>query len=191
MNITLFAVGLMAMLAAGPVAAQQMGMPAPAASAPTKVAPEGVWITGHESEVTIAECPQGYCGVLSTIVIPQDIYEANKAVIDAKGAASFRDIRNMDPRLRDRAMLGLQILTLSSKTAAAQFEGALYNPRDGKTYFGRLTVLDPDHIELTGCTFFNLLCMSKVWMRPPATAADAACPAASTRRFELRCQPPN
>ena len=43
--------------------------------------------------------------------------------------------------------------------------GTLYNPGDGHTYGGSLTLLDPDHLLLKGCVLFGLVCKSQTWTR--------------------------
>ena len=110
---------------------------------------EGVWRTVSQSEITIAACPEGFCGYLSTIVVPEGMLSGAEA--DAAAAMSpedFFDYRNSNPELRNRPMLGLQILTLTPSTKPAVYDGQIYNPEDGKTYSGYVELLGPDSIRL-------------------------------------------
>lgn len=129
---------------------------------------EGVWRTLLLSEVTISVCPQGYCGYLSKIVVPEGRLNA----AEAEAAASMRpedffDYRNKDPKLRNRPMLGLQILTLRQGNKPHIFDGEVYNPEDGNTYSGYLELLGPDLVRLNGCVLFNVICRGEDWVRVP------------------------
>jgi uncharacterized protein (DUF2147 family) len=139
-----------------------------AASAQAQAPIEGTWRTVLESEVTIAPCPEGYCGVLSKIVVP----EAGISAAEASAAAEmspeeFTDMRNKDPQLRNRPMLGLQILTLRPGDKPAVFDGEIYNPEDGNTYSGYVQVTGPDALRLNGCVLFNVICRGEDWVRVP------------------------
>lgn len=127
----------------------------------------GVWVGEKQSEITIELCEAGLCGYLSKIVVPPEIYAEHKEAIDAIGVESFTDEMNKDPDLRSRPMLGLQILTITTQIAPNEFEGDVYNPEDGNTYYGKLTALDEQTLRLTGCGFFNLICQSEDWTRAP------------------------
>jgi uncharacterized protein (DUF2147 family) len=148
---------------------------------------DGTWLTQAKSEITIAECPDGFCGDLSKIVVPEDLYKANKKAIDSIGATNFTDLMNKDPALRNRPILGLQIVTLHAGGKPNIYDGAIYNPQDGNTYSGYVEVLSADKIKLNGCILYNIICKGEEWTRVPqpasadATAAPAAtAPAAAT-----------
>jgi uncharacterized protein (DUF2147 family) len=123
---------------------------------------DGTWLTQAKSEITIAECPDGFCGDLSKIVVPEDIYKANKKAIDSIGATNFTDLMNKDPALRNRPILGLQIVTLHAGDKP-------------NTYSGYVEVLGADKIKLNGCILYNIICKGEEWTRvpPPPVAADA------------------
>jgi uncharacterized protein (DUF2147 family) len=121
---------------------QAVGMAGAMAQAPTEgaVPPdpvEGVWQTVLLSEITIAACPEGFCGTLSKIIVPSEGLTAEElAAAQAMDPATFTDMRNQDPELRNRPMLGLQILTLLPSTKPNIYDGEIYNPQDGNTYSG-------------------------------------------------------
>lgn len=127
---------------------------------------EGVWRTMLLSEVTISACPEGYCGYLSKIVVP----EGRLSAAEAEAAAAMRpedffDHRNKEPSLRTRPMLGLQILTLRTGSKPHVFDGEIYNPEDGNTYSGYMELLGPDLVRLNGCVLFNVICRGEDWVR--------------------------
>lgn len=108
--------------------------------------PTGLWLTETGgSKVRISRCGNGYCGVLAGVSGPG------------------LDAQNPDPSLRSRSLVGVQIM--NTRTAAGSgFEGTLYNPKDGKTYAGTMTIKSPDVIEVSGCVM-SVFCKSQTWKR--------------------------
>ena len=127
---------------------------------------EGIWQTQELSEVTIALCPEGFCGTLSKIVVPREgLTEEEYAAAQAMAVESFTDMRNPDPALRSRPMLGLQILTLLPSSKPNVYDGAIYNPQDGNIYSGYVEMLGPDLMRLNGCVLYNIICQGQDWVR--------------------------
>jgi len=128
----------------------------------------GVWRTLLRSEVTISACETGYCGVLSRIVVPEGLLSGAEAeAAAAMRPEEFFDFRNKDPALRDRPMLGLQILTLRPGSQPYILDGEIYNPEDGNTYSGYVELLSGERIRLNGCVLFNTICRGEEWVRVP------------------------
>ncbi|HVW94087.1 MAG TPA: DUF2147 domain-containing protein [Devosia sp.] len=150
------------------------------ASAPPASPIEGVWLTAAKSELTVAPCPDGFCGSITKIVVPDDIYKQNKAAIESMGGADHAtDVMNKDPALRSRPILGLQILTLHAGNKPQIYDGTIYNPQDGNTYSGYVEVLGPDKIRLNGCILYNTICKGEDWTRVPQPEPEAADDAAT------------
>jgi uncharacterized protein (DUF2147 family) len=127
---------------------------------------EGNWQTLELSEITIALCLEGFCGTLSKIVVPREgLTEEEYAAALAMPPESYTDIRNPDPTLRGRPMLGLQILTLLPSAKPNVYDGEIYNPEDGNTYSGYVEMLGPDLIRLNGCVLYNIICQGQDWVR--------------------------
>lgn len=144
-----------------------------AGQAQTLMPIEGIWRTALASEVTISPCPDGYCGHISKIVIPEGMLTGAEAeAASAMRPEDFYDDRNKDPALRSRPMLGLQILTLRPGKQPHIFDGEIYNPEDGNTYSGYLEMLGPDLVRLNGCVLFNVICRGEDWARVAADATD-------------------
>ncbi|GHA35459.1 hypothetical protein GCM10007989_34260 [Devosia pacifica] len=146
------------------VAALTMGSFAAEAAAQAPV--EGTWRTQLDAHITISACPEGYCGEISKIVIPDHILATpeGQAAQDIPLDA-MTDMNNEDPGLRNRPILGLQILTVAPTDEAHIYDGEIYNPEDGKTYSGYLEVLGPDALRLNGCVMFNVICRGEAWER--------------------------
>lgn len=114
----------------------------------------GVWLTrGSRSQVEIAPCGDALCG--SIVWLPPE----------ADGSPSrARDVHNRDPELRERRLLGLQIMSGFRPTGANEWgEGEIYNPDDGRIYEPSLTLREDGKLELEACILF--ICQSEVWRR--------------------------
>ena len=145
--------------------------PAEVAAPPAPI--EGVWQTLLLSEITIAPCPEGFCGTLSKIVVPSEgLTEEELAAAQQMDPSTFTDQRNKDPELRNRPMLGLQILTLYPSTKPNIYDGEIYNPEDGNTYSGYVEMTGPDVARLNGCVLFNVVCKGEDWIRLPPPIAE-------------------
>jgi uncharacterized protein (DUF2147 family) len=75
-----------------------------------------------------------------------------------------RDVRNSDPKLRDRPIKGLQILDARLVAADELGDGWVYDPEEGSTYSGSATLQKDGSLELTGCIIWPL-CRSQTWRR--------------------------
>lgn len=140
----------------------------PVVEAPPLDPIEGIWQTRLLSEVTITSCAEGFCGYLSRIVVPTENLTAEEAEAAAAMAPeTFTDARNKDPELRNRPMLGLQLLTLRPSQKPNIYDGEIYNPEDGNTYSGYVEMLAPDLVRLNGCVLFNTICRGEDWARLP------------------------
>ena len=113
--------------------------------------------------MTIARCVEGYCGYISKIVVPDHIIAKYGDDLKAIGT-NYTDYNNKDPRLRDRPIQDLQILTLRRGSDPRLYEGEIYNPEDGNVYAGSVQVLGPNRIKLKGCVLY-VLCQEQEWRR--------------------------
>ncbi len=125
----------------------------------------GTWLTEIKSHITIEKCNIGYCGYISKVAIRPKLYEKNKQAIDRIGIQNAYDYFNKDPNLQNRRLLGLNILTLDTRAENLVFSGHVYNPEDGKTYKGKIELLNNNQIKLTGCAFMGVICSSEIWYR--------------------------
>jgi uncharacterized protein (DUF2147 family) len=85
------------------------------------------------------------------------------------------DINNPDVAKKDRPTLGMPILIdMKKKAGVDQWEGQVYNGKDGQYYSSTITPTDPDHMEIRGCVL-GFLCGGETWTRvgPPIPASPA------------------
>ena len=80
-----------------------------------------------------------------------------------------RDIHNPDVSKQNRPSLGMPILIdMKKKAGVDQWEGQVYNAKDGQYYSSTIKPVDPDHLEIQGCVL-GFLCGGETWTRvaPP------------------------
>lgn len=146
--------------------------------------PTGYWYkpdAERESKIQVSKCGAGKSQLCAKIAWLKDPN-------DSKGKA-LHDIRNEDPSMRDRPIVGLTIFTGLSPSAPATWTGKIYNPEDGHTYAATLTMVSRSEIKLRGCKAW-LLCGEKQWLR--TSAPPAAVPATApegTEQIEASAKP--
>jgi uncharacterized protein (DUF2147 family) len=111
----------------------------------------GVWLTnGEKAQVEIASCGAAMCGRVLHVVAGPDGDVA-------------RDAHNPDPKLRARAVVGLQVLTGFKPDNEVWTGGRVYDPEEGKSYSGSLELQPDGMLKLTAC--LSILCQSELWKR--------------------------
>jgi uncharacterized protein (DUF2147 family) len=138
--------------------------------------PTGYWYkpdAERESKIQVFKCGAGKSQLCAKIIWLKDPN-------DSRGKA-LHDIRNEDPSLRGRPIVGLTIFAGLMPSAPATWTGKIYNPEDGHTYAATLTMVSRTQITLRGCKAW-LLCGEKQWLR--TSAPPAAVPAAAPEGSE-------
>lgn len=86
-------------------------------------------------------------------------------VIWGKGENN-KDIKNPDPQLRSRELIGLTILNNFLYTGKKTWEeGTIYDPNEGKTYACKLTLSSPKKLEVRGYVGIPLFGRSETWTK--------------------------
>src|ERR1700682_2268081 len=76
-----------------------------------------------------------------------------------------RDKNNPDVSKQSRPTLGMPILIdMKKKPGVDQWEGQVYNGKDGQYYSSTIKPVDPDHLEIQGCVL-GFLCGGETWTR--------------------------
>ena len=76
-----------------------------------------------------------------------------------------RDTHNPDVSKQNRPTLGMPILIdMKKKPGVDQWEGQVYNAKDGQYYSSTIKPIDPDHLEIQGCVL-GFLCGGETWTR--------------------------
>jgi uncharacterized protein (DUF2147 family) len=86
-----------------------------------------------------------------------------------------RDENNPDVSKKNRPTLGMAILIgMKKATGAEQWEGQVYNAKDGQMYSATITPVGTDQLEIKGCVL-GFLCGGETWTRvgPPIHLSTA------------------
>jgi uncharacterized protein (DUF2147 family) len=122
--------------------------------------PTGIWRKAQQGErpgkFEIFRCGSGKRYLCAKIVWLQD-------PLDSHGRP-LHDVRNENPSMRDRPILGLPIMQGLAPVGRSQWKGSIYNPEDGNTYSVTLTQVSRDKIHIKGCKAW-LLCGERWWLR--------------------------
>src|ERR1700732_4071547 len=113
------------------------------------VDPTGDWrVADGVANIRVAQCNGNIWGAVAWEKIP-----------------GGRDKNNPDVSKQNRPTLGMPILIEMKKTAGAeQWEGQVYNAKDGQYYSSTIKPVDPDHLEIQGCVL-GFLCGGETWTR--------------------------
>ena len=113
---------------------------------------EGLWRASTDNaQVRIGDCGGKVCGRL----VDSD---------RLKTLPDQRDVRNRNKALRSRTLKGVLIVQGFSGGPTEWTGGTVYDPAGGGTYGGRLTLVGPDTLKMTGCIVAPL-CRSQTWTR--------------------------
>jgi uncharacterized protein (DUF2147 family) len=110
----------------------------------------GEWLVEDgDARIKISSCGTELCGNVAWI----------------KDAAPGSDVNNPDPAKRSRPLLGIPVLLGLKPSAPGEWTGSLYNAENGRTYTGKLTIVDERHIKVSGCVLGGLICEGQTWTR--------------------------
>lgn len=77
-----------------------------------------------------------------------------------------KDIKNPDPSLRNRDVIGLTILkNFVFKNKNVWSGGTIYDPKDGKTYYCKLTLVSDSKLEVRGYIGISLFGRTETWTK--------------------------
>jgi uncharacterized protein (DUF2147 family) len=130
-------------------------MPSPAE--PSSSSPViGRWLSeSGNGVIELYPCDDRICGKLVWLQRPME-----------NGTAAV-DSHNPDPDLRHRPLCGLQMLGDFRKVDDRKWsDGWIYNPEDGKTYSGSMTLESSEVLKLRGYVIITLLGKTETWTRP-------------------------
>jgi uncharacterized protein (DUF2147 family) len=110
----------------------------------------GYWREPGGAVIRIAPCEQRLCVEIARL---------------ASGSHPAADMRNPDPRLRNRPLCGLRIgagfMEVDPQHARS---GHLYDPRSGRTYSGEMTA-EGNLLHLRGYLGLRILGRTQTWVR--------------------------
>ncbi|CAN5407454.1 DUF2147 domain-containing protein [soil metagenome] len=114
--------------------------------------PTGLWQTPtNGGQVRISHCGQTLCGV----VVTSNNIRANPNAADE---------HNANRALRGRTLRNLPMLNGFTGGPTEWRNGTVYNPEDGRTYSGTITLQGDNTLRLRGCVIAPL-CRTQTWTR--------------------------
>ncbi len=152
-----------AVLAGAFVLTAGLAFPVPAVAETERVGGDdvrGLWIDHRDPQkrkvaVWIEDCDGLLCG---------HIYWMKKPLANGRPK---RDHRNPEPRLRDRPLCGLRILSGFKRAGdGAWSAGQIYNPGDGRTFSSMMTLESDGGLRISGYIGLSLIGKTVEWVRP-------------------------
>src|SRR5882757_3048510 len=141
--------------------------------------PTGDWrVADGVANIRVAECNGSMWGAVAWEKIP-----------------GGRDKNNPDASKQNRPTLGMPILIdMKKKPGVDQWEGQVYNAKDGQSYSSTIKPAGPDQLEIQGCVL-GFLCGGETWTRvagpiPSSPANSMAKGAPKTTAAQPRTAPP-
>lgn len=128
-------------------------LPVVVAAAPT-TSPFGLWQNEEgTAQVRVEPCGQTLCGKVVGLREPLDKHGKPKV-----------DWMNPDPALRDRPVMGLNVLQGFVQEAPGRWvNGTIYDPDSGKTYKSTMTVLPDGTAEVRGYVLLPVIGRTTYW----------------------------
>jgi uncharacterized protein (DUF2147 family) len=121
--------------------------------------PTGDWrVADGVAKIRVAECNGSMWGAVAWEKTP-----------------GGRDKNNPDASKQNRPTLGMPILIdMKKKPGVDQWEGQVYNAKDGQSYSSTIKPTGPDQLEIQGCVL-GFLCGGETWTRvaPPIPSSPA------------------
>lgn len=117
----------------------------------------GTWLNGtKKGHIQIYKQGDHYLGKLVWLKEPND---------PATGKPKL-DIKNEDASQRTRPILGLINMTnFKYDGGNVWHDGKIYNPEDGKTYSCKMTLKDPNTLDVRGYIGISLIGKTQTWTR--------------------------
>ena len=123
----------------------------------------GVW-NNQEKDAKIKLFRRGerYCGKIVQLKVP--VYPAGAT--DGVPGTPKLDLNNPDPQRRKLPILGLEIVREFCYAGDSKFvDGEVYDPNNGKTYSGKITLVSQNQLDLRGFIGISLFGRTTTWTR--------------------------
>lgn len=120
--------------------------------------PTGLWwAEGGFAQVEVRRCGEAVCGEVVWLRHPFD-----------ESGCILRDVENPDSELRDRPLIGMEVLRdlrVSPDDPAEWNGGEVYDPSSGRTYSAVLRMDSSDRLRVRGYLGIRLLGRTTTWIR--------------------------
>ena len=115
-----------------------------------------------DAKIEIYKCDDRYCGKIIWSKEPN--YPAGSR--EGVPGTPRLDRNNPDPALRKTPIIGLVIMRGFISAGGGMWSGGtVYDPKSGKTYRGKMTLVSPNRLRLRGFVGIPLFGRTAVWTR--------------------------
>jgi uncharacterized protein (DUF2147 family) len=123
----------------------------------------GTWYNEErDAQIEIVRCGKKYCGKIVWLKEP-DYPDGSK---DGEAGTPRLDQNNPEPVLRRMPILGLQIVRDFTYDKENSWTGGrVYDPKNGKSYQGNMTLVEPNRLHLRGFIGISLFGRTTTWTR--------------------------
>jgi uncharacterized protein (DUF2147 family) len=123
----------------------------------------GVWNNQEkDAKIEIVRCADKYCGKIVLLKVPNYPEGSDEGI---PGTPKV-DHHNPDKSLRRSPIMGLQIVHDFSYAGENKWtDGRVYDPKNGRTYSGKLTLVSPAQLNLRGFIGISLIGRTAIWTR--------------------------
>ncbi len=123
----------------------------------------GVWFNSEkDAQIEVFKCGEKYCGKIIWLKEP-NYPEGSK---DGTPGTPRLNHNNPDPALKKAPIIGLQIVHDFSYAGDKLWkDGKVYDPKNGKTYSGKMTLVSPQQLDLRGFIGIPLMGRTTTWTR--------------------------
>ena len=123
----------------------------------------GPWYNQEkDAQIEIVKCGEAYCGKILWLKEP-NYPEGSK---DGAPGTPKLDHHNPDPAHRKAPVLGLVIVNGMRYDGEGKWSGGtVYDPKNGKTYKGKMTLVSPTQLDLRGYIGISLIGRTASWTR--------------------------
>lgn len=124
--------------------------------------PRGTWLTqDKDAALTISACGSQLCGQIIWL----------ESATDQRGTLRL-DENNPDPGKQSQRICGLVVIKGLAPSGPDTWTGTVYNPEDGQTYQGSITVLSDDALKVRAYIALPIFGKNQTWSRVNGPAAD-------------------
>ena len=123
----------------------------------------GVWNNEeHDAKIEIFKCGGKYCGKIVSVKEPNYPADSKEGV---PGTPRL-DGKNPDSAKKTKPIIGLQIVSDFILDGKGVWKGgSVYDPKNGKTYRGKITLVSPNKLNLRGFVGITLFGRTTSWTR--------------------------
>jgi len=123
----------------------------------------GIWNNQEkDAKIDIFKCGDKYCGKIVWLKEPNYPEGSTEGV----AGTPKLDNNNPDPALRKTPRLGLPIVHDFVHAGESKWtDGKVYDPKKGKTYSGKMTLVSPNQLDLRGFIGISLIGRTATWTR--------------------------